>query len=248
MLEYNMSFAGRMQQYYFNRVYNPLYDLTTRKLYRYQELQQRCLAKLDLRDGDTVLLVGLGTGNELVAITEQNRSIFLTGIDYSSTALDRARRKARSRGKDITLLMMDARTLNFSNDSFDKVVCIHVMDFVPEKDIVTAEIIRVLKPGGQFVITYPSSADNLGLGGGLISDEIKTSRAAGRSRLRAVAHVAKYIVGGLVYLPLYWRPRQRGYTEKELSDLLTAQKSDYRIEAEPVYHDWIAYGNKPFHS
>jgi len=245
MLEYNMSFASRLQRVYFNRVYNPLYDLTTRKLYRYQELQKRCLAMLDWRDGDAVLLVGLGTGNELIPIFERNRRISLTGVDYSSTALDRARKKADFYGNDINLLIMDARTLEFSSNSFDKVVCMHVMDFITEKEKVTAEIIRVLKPGGQFVITYPSSADNLGLGSGLISDEVKASRAAGRSRLRAMAHAAKYIACGLVYLPLYFRPRQRGYTEKELNDLFTAIQSEYCIEAEPVYQDWIACGKKP---
>jgi ubiquinone/menaquinone biosynthesis C-methylase UbiE len=244
VIECNMYFASRFTQAYFNFVYNPVYDFTTKKLPRYQELQKGCLAAIEFRNSDAVLCVGLGTGNEIIHIFQRNPSLSLTGIDYSPRALKKAAQKARSLGRDITLNVMDARRLEFRDNSFDKVVCIHVMDFIVETDQATQEIFRVLKPGGQFVITFPSSEDDLHLGFNLIRDEIKVHREAGWNILHAWIYTVGHLFAGMVYLPLYWRTQQKGYSRDELAQFLARKTSTWDIDGEPVYHDWIAHGSK----
>ncbi|MDZ4246226.1 MAG: class I SAM-dependent methyltransferase, partial [Dehalococcoidia bacterium] len=103
-----MNAAGKLLQAYFNLVYNPVYDLSTGKLHRYRKLQEASISKLDLRDGDRVLCVGLGTGNEIARILEINGNVDIIGVDYSPSALRKARKKATRLGKKIALLRMDA--------------------------------------------------------------------------------------------------------------------------------------------
>lgn len=55
---------------YFNLAYNPVHDFTTAKLHCYQELQRRCIGKLEMRDNDKVLCVGLCTENEVFHILQ----------------------------------------------------------------------------------------------------------------------------------------------------------------------------------
>jgi len=157
-----MRLAEKLVQAYFDSVYNVAYDFTTARLSRFRKLQTRCVAKLMLKEGDRILCVGLGTGNEISHILGVNTGVEVTGVDYSKTALKKALQKAEKLGKKIDLRLMDARCLEFAPGSFDKVLCIHVMDFVgdtQDKEKATREILRVLNNGGQFVITYPSDRE-----------------------------------------------------------------------------------------
>lgn len=137
-----INFANRLMQSYFDLAYNRVYDFTTARLSSYQTLLSTCIDKLHLHNDDKVLCVGLGTGNEVLHILERNRDVNIVGVDYSYTALRKAEKKALSLGREIEVCMMDARHLEFATASFDKAVCIHVMDFVEESEAVTYEILR----------------------------------------------------------------------------------------------------------
>ena len=138
-----MSFTEKLIRVYFNFVYNPVYDFTTARLNRYRRLQRTCVGKLEFRDNDAVLCVGLGTGNEIFYILQMNRNVNIVGVDYSNTALQKAYKKASGLGKEIEVLTMDARRLEFAAESFDKVLCLHVMDFVEDnRDVTRIENLR----------------------------------------------------------------------------------------------------------
>jgi SAM-dependent methyltransferase len=61
-----------------------------------------------------------------------------------------------SRGADITYY--DGKTMPFASGSFDTALCVEVLEHAPEPDALMAEIARVLKPGGQLLMTVPWSA------------------------------------------------------------------------------------------
>lgn len=203
-----MRLSVKLMKVYFDLVYNRVYDLTTARLSRYRQLQATCISKLDLGENSRLLCVGLGTGNEILQVLAVNPSVDIVGVDYSDTALRKAYKKALSRGKTIECLVMDARHLEFTAESFDRVVCIHVTDFVVEDGKVTDEIIRVLKEGGQFVITYPSGRENMGLAVNLLKDGfLRTS--PGKHPARAVSEFLGQVILGMVYLPLLFVPGER---------------------------------------
>ncbi|MBA7662877.1 2-methoxy-6-polyprenyl-1,4-benzoquinol methylase [subsurface metagenome] len=240
-----MSFANKLMQAYFNYAYNPVYDFATARLNRYRKLQESCIGKLEFEDKDRVLCVGLGTGNEVFHILRTNASVSIVGIDYSHTALQKAYKKALRLGREIEVLIMDARSLDLANGSFDKVLCIHVMDFVEENEKVTDEILRVLKDGGQFVITYPSEKEGARLGLNLLKDGIRHNVNSRKNRIKILLESLAQMLVGIVYLPLLFRPKRKSYSRRELEAMITRlTTADFQIEEDSVYQDFIVYGRK----
>lgn len=238
-----MSLGEKLVRIYFNLVYNRVYDYATAKLDCYQKLQQKCIGGLDLRDNDRVLCVGVGTGNEIAHIWQSNPMVNITGVDYSSKALQRLRKKVSRLGKIIETEVMDARYLQFPSDSFDKVVCIHVMDFFGEVGDATSEIIRVLKDGGQFVITYPSEKEGAKLGNTILKDSFHSNFYSGNHIVGFFKFMTQLTLGS-VYLPLVLRQR-RHYSHYELKTMFTELNSgDIQIEENPAYQDFIVFGRK----
>lgn len=101
--------------------------------------------------GGSVLEVGVGTG---LALRHYDRRVSVTGVDYSAEMLDKARAKVAAEGLQnvVALHRMDARTLDFPDESFDHVAAMHVISVVPEPEKVMSEIVRVVRPGGSIVI------------------------------------------------------------------------------------------------
>lgn len=239
-----MSLSGKLVQTYFNLVYNRLYDFSTARLNRYQRLHATCIGRLNFEDNDRVLCVGLGTGNEVFHILQRNRNVNIVGVDFSGTGLRKAYKKALKLGSKIEILFMDARHLEFPAESFDKVVCLHVMDFIHDDKVATTEIFRVLKNGGQFVITYPSHKEGPGLGVNLLTDHFRHALDSKRHRLVALFQGVAQVLVGIGYLPLIFRSK-KSYSRSELEAMmLQFSLADYEIDEDPVYQDFIIYGRK----
>ena len=230
---------------YFNFAYNPVYDFTTARLNRYHRLQERCVGKFNFKDNDRVLCVGVGTGNEICHILQRNKSVSIVGIDYSHTALQKAYKKALALSKEVKVLLMDARFLQFPDGSFDKVLCIHLMDFVGEDEKVTGEIIRVLKKGGKFVITYPSVKEGTTLGVNLLNDQIRNGIRSGKNVVRVLVGSLTQMMLGLIYLPFLFRPRRKSYSRGQVEEMISKlANTDLHIEEDFIYQALIVCGTK----
>jgi len=239
-----MRLATNLMRSYFDLVYNPVYDLVTSHVPSYRRLQGACVDKLRLNDGDRVLCAGVGTGNEIIQVLGMGRNVSIVGVDCSDSALRRARRKAMACGKEIEVLPMDIERLEFTTGSFDEVLCLHVMDWVEDEGKATAEIIRVLKHGGQFVITYPSDKENVSMGLNVLRDSIRHNGDA-RERGTIYPVLLSILLGGIVYLPLLFRPKRKSHSRRELEAILSeVADGGLQIEEYPVYNDYIVYGRK----
>lgn len=113
-------------------------------------LNHRLVADARLQHGMRVLDLGSGTGYPaLLAAQVVGPSGSVTGIDLADQMLDAARRKASSLGlTNVTFRTGDVTTLPFEATSFDAVTSRFCLMFLPEIPKATAEIARVLKPGG----------------------------------------------------------------------------------------------------
>ena len=239
-----MSFSGKLMQYYFDFIYNPVYDFTTAQFSAYRSLQRRCIDKFEFEDDDLMLCVGVGTGNEIPYILNGNRGIEIVGVDTSERALRRAYEKGLKQGKNIRVSTMDAQNLQYPAESFNKVLCLHVMDFIEDDEKATKEIFRVLREGGQFVITYPSGKEGVKLGVNLLKDSTRRNINSGKS-IRILPQLLAQMGLGIFYLPLLLRAKQRFHSRHDLEAIFTQLKpADFQIEEYPVYYDFIVYGKK----
>lgn len=106
--------------------------------------------------GPEVLEVGVGTGKNLAFYPEGVR---VTGVDLTPGMLERARKRAAMLNRDITLLLGDARNLEFPNSLFDSVVATYVFCSVSDPVQGLKELGRVVNPAGRiFLLEHVRSA------------------------------------------------------------------------------------------
>ncbi len=104
--------------------------------------------------GQVVLDLGCGAGTDLLIAAQmvgpEGRAI---GIDMTPAMLERARESAREMGlENVELHQGLIESLPLPDGSIDVVISNGVIDLVPDKDAVFAEIDRVLRPGGRLQV------------------------------------------------------------------------------------------------
>jgi ubiquinone/menaquinone biosynthesis C-methylase UbiE len=93
--------------------------------------------------------VAIGTGLNLVHYPDGVR---LTGVEWSPTMLDLARRRAERLDRVVDLRLGDARALEFPDASFDTVVCTFSLCAIPDDRKALDEMARVLRPAGLLLL------------------------------------------------------------------------------------------------
>jgi SAM-dependent methyltransferase len=108
-----------------------------------------------IKKGDTVLDLGSGAGNDcFVARHETSETGKVIGIDFSPTMLKKARQNADKLGyNNVEFREGDIETMPVSDDSVDVIVSNCVLNLVPNKKAVFAEMYRTLKDNGHFSIS-----------------------------------------------------------------------------------------------
>jgi SAM-dependent methyltransferase len=107
-----------------------------------------------LEPGERVLDLGSGAGTDaLIAAQMVGARGRVIGVDMTPEMLATARAAAAEMGaSNVEFVEAEAERLPFSDESFDIVVSNGVVDLIPDKDAVFAELHRVLGPGGRLQI------------------------------------------------------------------------------------------------
>ena len=107
-----------------------------------------------LAPGERVLDLGSGAGTDsLVAAQMVGEQGAVTGIDMTLQMLTKARTAAAEmNASNVEFVESEAERLPFAGESFDVVISNGVIDLIPDKDAVFAELFRVLVPGGRIQI------------------------------------------------------------------------------------------------
>jgi phosphatidylethanolamine/phosphatidyl-N-methylethanolamine N-methyltransferase len=133
----------------------PVYDMIFGPVFRRGRLDAVAAAE---RIGGRILEVGVGTGLSLPSYSSGTR---IVGIDISEPMLDIARRRvAQERLSHVeSIAVGDAENLEFPDASFDVVVAQYVVTAVPRPERALDEFVRVVRPGGEIIITTRIGAE-----------------------------------------------------------------------------------------
>jgi SAM-dependent methyltransferase len=107
-----------------------------------------------LAPGERVLDLGSGAGTDsLIAAQMVGDQGSVTGIDMTPEMLGKARAAAAEMGAtNVEFVESEAERLPFPDAKFDVVISNGVIDLIPDKDAVFAELYRVLAPGGRIQV------------------------------------------------------------------------------------------------
>ncbi|MDP9333701.1 MAG: class I SAM-dependent methyltransferase [Actinomycetota bacterium] len=120
-------------------------------IYRFQQPPVRAAAwALDLavlRGNERILDVGCGNGMYLAEFARREHRGAVTGMDLSPGMLSAARTRST-----VSLLVGDAQRLPFGDGSYDRVLAMHMLYHVPDRDLAISEMRRVLLPDGVVLV------------------------------------------------------------------------------------------------
>ena len=108
-----------------------------------------------IKKGDTVIDLGSGAGNDcFVARHETGAEGKVIGIDFTPIMIQKARINAEKLGyNNVEFRTGDIDDMPVSDNVADVIVSNCVLNLVPNKKKVIAEMYRVLKPGGHFSVS-----------------------------------------------------------------------------------------------
>lgn len=137
----------------------------------------------------SILDVGCGTGSLSVVLAGLGHAV--TGIDLSPGMIAAAQIKTHALGYVIEFYEMDAAAPQFAPQSFDAIVCRHLLWTLPEPSQVLQRWVNLLKTGGRLVLIEGFWSS----GGGLHAPEVLAA-------LPAPVHLVS--VQNLSDRPEYW--------------------------------------------
>ena len=116
---------------------------------------RRTVERLALSAGSTVLDVGCGSGASAIpAASLVGPAGRVIGVDLADRLLDLASEKAQRLGlQNVEFRQGDMEHLGFVDGTFDAVISVFSIFFVPDMEKQVAELWRMVRPGGQLAIT-----------------------------------------------------------------------------------------------
>ena len=112
--------------------------------------QRRAIKRMDIKPGQRVLDIGIGTGLSLDAYP---RHCHVVGLDLSQRMLAKARKKVTAMNlQNVDLICADAMFCNFAPQSFDYILLSHVISVVSDPVRLIRLVYQLGKPGCRLVI------------------------------------------------------------------------------------------------
>ncbi len=103
------------------------------------------LKLLNPKESDKILEIGCNSGKFVKILLQHCSNV--VGVDISGHAI-------KVSGLP-NLSIMSAEKLEFENESFDKIVCMHTIEHIPDIKKAVREMGRVTKRGGKIILVYP---------------------------------------------------------------------------------------------
>ncbi len=173
----------------------------------------------DARPGETVLDLGSGGGIDcFLAGKEVGETGYVIGIDMTPRMLELARDNAEKlKTENVVFKLGHIESIPQEDNSVDLVISNCVIALSEQKDRVFSEILRILKPGGRFVISDIVTDSPL-------PDEVRKSAAEWVSCVGGAAVMSDYLAmvqeTGFADIEILEDRKSTGITEEWRSSLI----------------------------
>ena len=127
--------------------------------------RNRALELADVKDGEDILEVAVGTGLAFYEISKRNPNGTNSGIDLSDGMLSKAKKRLASLSHtNYSLKIGTAFHLDLDVESIDTLVNNYMFDLIPFADIekILIEFKRVMRPGGKLILVNMTEAEQTG--------------------------------------------------------------------------------------
>ncbi|OQX70738.1 hypothetical protein B6D52_03590 [Candidatus Parcubacteria bacterium 4484_255] len=104
------------------------------------------LSFLDASANQKIVDIGCGKGRFCRKLRDKGFNV--TGVEPSKELIEIAIKN----NKDIKFIQASATNLPFRNNTFDFLICVEVLEHIPDTERAVKEMMRVLKEGGRFII------------------------------------------------------------------------------------------------
>lgn len=127
-------------------LYAPIYD---RIAGLFASSRKKSIAKLQLKPGNKVLLIGAGTGLDLPYLPE---GVIALATDLTPAMLEKCSTQKLAAGVELSTRVMNGQELDLDSEQFDAVILHLIVAVIPDPLACLQEADRVLKPGGRIAI------------------------------------------------------------------------------------------------
>lgn len=117
--------------------------------------------RLPIRTGHKILDIGCGSGRHTCAALRLEK-VWVIGSDVNFDEVKEARNRivyqeelGEGGGGIWATLVADITGLPFPDDFFDTVICSEVLEHIPDQHTAIKEVNRVLRPGGDLIVSVP---------------------------------------------------------------------------------------------
>lgn len=127
--------------------------------------RNRAIELAEIKDGQNILEVAVGTGLAFYEIVKRNPNGMNTGIDLSQGMLKKAQKRvSKIPGANYSLDIGTAFNLEIENESIDTLMNNYMFDLIPFEDMdkILIEFKRVLKKGGKLILVNMTEGAGLG--------------------------------------------------------------------------------------
>ncbi|MEW6087545.1 MAG: class I SAM-dependent methyltransferase [bacterium] len=141
----------------------PFYDFIVNTGIPVSLLNNELVKHANIMDNYNILDIGCGTGTLIIDIKKKYPGTEVTGLDGDPKILKIAEKKIKRNNLSINLVQGMSYSLPYADNSFDRVLSslmAHHLDY-GSKTRTFAEVLRVLKPGGEFLLLDIGKPENI---------------------------------------------------------------------------------------
>lgn len=128
-------------------------DRQSNKFFQEMIRYDRVLDHLPVKSSVGWLAADLGCGDGYLTYLLTQRGFRVVSIDISKSRLEKLKKRLDNRL--VTLLLTDLSNTSLMSNQFDYVIMSEVLEHLIQYEKALAEVYRIIKPGGHFILTVP---------------------------------------------------------------------------------------------